>query len=119
MGPVVVMNSTMRVRPQSRYRVTFWAKTTSPDAAIRTNYYAGAELDFPQFAIPLTPDGEWHQYEQILPTGAFSAGVNPALRFWVLGTPQIVCLDDVEVEELEVTGKGRRPVIQVGKLKTQ
>ena len=119
MGPVVVMNSTMRVRPQSRYRVTFWAKTTSQDAAIRTNYYAGADLDFPQFAIPLTPDGEWHQYEQILPTGAFSAGVNPALRFWVLGTPQIVCLDDVEVEELEVTGKGRRPVIQVGKLKTQ
>lgn len=118
MGPVVVCNNTMRVRPQSQYRVTFWAKTTSPQAVIRTNYYQGPSYDFPQFGVPLTADGQWHPYEQILPTGSFPASVVPMLRFWVLDTPQAVILDDVEVTPLEV-GTPVEPPVTVGQMEAR
>lgn len=110
-GPVVVVNDTFRLHPNSSYRVSFWAKTTSPGAAVRCNFYAGAAYDFPQTAIDLAPDGQWHQYETILPTGDFPWGVRPALRFWVMDHPQVVWLDDVAVQAIVVPPKPELPVV--------
>lgn len=114
MGPVVIANNTLRVRPNTRYRVSFWARTDSPQAAVRTNFYAGADLDFPQLAIPLEADGDWRRYTTPLSVGAFAPGVNPALRFWVLGEEQTVWLDDVEVEPVQPEKVLPQPEITIG-----
>ena len=112
----VLSNRTMRVRPRSKYLVSFWARTTTPEAALRTNFYAGAKLDFPQFAIPLKPDGEWHRYDQALPVGELHSGVNPGLRFWVLAKPSIVYLDDVKVEAIGPSAATAQPAVKIGQL---
>lgn len=110
MGPVVVTNDTFRLQPKGSYRVSFWARTESPGAEVRTNFYSGASYDFPQTAVDLAPDGQWHQYEAVLPTGPFPWGVRPALRFWVMDRPQIVWLDDVEVQLLDTPATSEPPV---------
>jgi len=114
-GPVVASNSTMRLEPNSKYRVTFWAKSTDPRAAIRTNLYINGEMDFPQIGIPIAANGQWARYTTVLETGAFPLNLNPALRFWVLGDEQIVHLDDVEMQAMGDTPRAVVPV-QLGKL---
>lgn len=100
MGPVVVSNNTLRLTPGHNYRVSFWARTDSAAAALRTNFFLSAQYDFPQFGVSILPGEQWRRYEQVLPVGDFPPGMNPALRFWALGQPQTVYLDDVEVEDL-------------------
>lgn len=113
-SPVVISNNTLRVHPNSRYRVSFWARTESPQAAVRTNFYDGREHDFPQLAIPIEADGRWRRYTVELSVGAFPQHVNPALRFWVLGEEQTVWLDDVEVEPVEPRPAPPQPQVSVG-----
>lgn len=115
-GPAVITNGTFRVEPGSQYRVSFWVRTATPGAAVRTNFYSGATYDFPQVAIPLQSDGQWRRYQQVLPTGQFPAGVRPALRLWVLGKPQVVWVDDVDVEPVKVAAPPPVPVT-VGELR--
>ncbi len=100
MGPAVISNSTMRLIPNSQYRVTFLAKSTDPQATVRTNFYAGAEVDFPQAAVPINNDGQWHQHTVNLPVGEFSMGIRPALRLWVLDKEQTLYIDDITVEKV-------------------
>lgn len=96
-GPVVMQTASMRVQPNARYRLSFWARTTSPKAVVRTNLYRGPEYDFPQVALPVPGDGQWHRLETDLTTGPFPEAIRLLLRLWVLGEPQTVYIDDVEL----------------------
>jgi hypothetical protein len=109
-GTLVTTNRTMRLLPQSTYRVRFWARTQTLGAALTTNFYHGAEYDFPQAVVPLTPDGQWHEYAVDLPTRDFPPAVTPELRFWVLGRAQRVDLDDISVELIHTTPQAQSPV---------
>ncbi len=112
MPPVGLSNATLRVRPNAHYRITFWARTDSPRAQVRTNFYAGARYDFGQLAVPLITGNQWRRYSVVLAVGDFPPEVNPALRFWVLGEEQTVLLDDVEVEAID--GAAQEPPVVVG-----
>lgn len=114
MGPAVASNASMRLQPNSRYRVSFWAKSESARAQVRTNIYADGKYDFPQYAIPVNTGGQWRQFSTILTTGAFPPNINPALRLWVLGDEQVVYVDDVELVPLDEAPQG--PPVQMGTL---
>ena len=102
-GPVVLSTGSMRITPETRYRLTCWARTSSPEAVLRTNLYADATYDFPQLALPVPSDGQWHQLTAELKAGAFPPDVRPVLRFWVLGGAVTIDLDEVAL--VPVDGK--------------
>ena len=107
-GPSVATSLALAPLPGSQYRVTFWAKALTDPCTIRWNFFHSAPLDFPQAAVPLTADGEWHQYETTLPVGAFPAHQQPRLRLWVVGGTETALVDDVSA-----TPTGQRPVPRV------
>ncbi len=97
-GHSLVSTAQVDVRPEENHRVRFWARTEAPGAKLNLNFYAGADYDFLHIAVDLVPDGQWHQYEIVLPAGHFPPWVHPALRLWVYHTAGPVWVDDVEME---------------------
>ena len=101
----------MGITPNTRYLLTFWAKTVSGRGLVRCNLYGGQSYDFPQVAVEVTSDGDWHKYEVVVESGEFvkfdarqSAfaspdAVIPALRVWTLGERQRTYVDDVSLRE--------------------
>ena len=86
--------------PDSTYAVRLSAKTSTPGVALRTNFYADAKFDFPQVAIPLKADGQWHRYETQIATKASPPHVQPYFRLWLVGKPATVLVDDISVTPL-------------------
>lgn len=99
-GISLLANGSLRVVPQARYRLKFWARTSTPGLSIRANFYFDARYDFPQIPIPLTADGAWHEYLVTLPTGDFPLSIQPVLRLWLIDQAGTVEIDDVSVERL-------------------
>ena len=97
-GYALLSSSLLKVEPDSRYRVSFWAKTLEGDGLVRINFYGGPKFDFQQVPVDLVDDGRWHRYEVEVPTGAFPEGVSPYFRLWAIGRPQKVLVDDITVE---------------------
>ena len=95
--PAVISNGAIAVRPETEYRLSFWARTQTQGAAVRTNFYSGPQYDFGQEAVPLAADGQWHRYEATVRAGRFPPSVRPLFRLWALGTPQVIDLDDIEL----------------------
>lgn len=93
------------VRPNTRYSLKLWAMTRTPGATLIANFYVDANYDFHHVSIPLKADGQWHEYQADVPTGAFPATVRPSLRLWVYHHPGPVWVDDVELKQ---TGTERR-----------
>jgi hypothetical protein len=112
-GPSVITNLALAPPPGSQYRVTFWAKALTDPCTIRSNFFHSAPLDFPQVGVPLTADGQWHQYALTLTVGAFPPHQQPRLRLWVVGGTETALIDD-----LAATLTGQRPlprvVVEVG-----
>ncbi|MBI2302707.1 MAG: hypothetical protein HYU66_27690 [Armatimonadetes bacterium] len=100
-----------RVEPNSHYRVTCWARTTSAGAVVRSNLFDGATYDFGQVGLPVPPDGHWHQLSADLPAGSFPATAHPYLRFWLLGPAAKVWLDDVTFERLDGAAAAAVPAV--------
>ena len=101
----------MSITPNTRYLLTFWAKTVSGRGLVRCNLYGGQGYDFPQVAVEVASDGDWHEYEVLIESGQFvkfdarrSAFASPnvvipALRIWTLGERQRTYVDDVSLRE--------------------
>ena len=113
-GPVLAANGSMGVTADTDYRVTFWARTETPGASIRSNFYISGDYDFPQAATELIADGQWHRYETIRHVGRFPPDGRPALRLWVLGEPQTVWLDDVSAEPVTARPQAAEMTVQFG-----
>ncbi len=103
-GFSLITNRTLRLRPNGRYKVSFYAKVLEGEGYVRTNFYEEG-YDFLQVGIPLINDGEWHRYEVELTTGDFPPSVQPYFRLWAIEKPQVVLIDDVEVTPLQGGGK--------------
>ena len=99
--------------PNAVYEVAFWAKCTSGEGEVYTNFYATEPgCDFPHIISPVPTDGEWHRIRAEVPTGDFRArsqqpgvftrsqGVAPALRLWTYQKAQKTYVDQVEVRLL-------------------
>jgi hypothetical protein len=99
--------------PNAVYEVTYWAKCTSGEGEVLTNFYSTEPgCDFRHVISPLPSDGEWHQIRVEVPTGDFPArdqqtgvfarnrGVAPALRLWTYRKTQKTYVDQVEVKRL-------------------
>lgn len=100
-GHALLTNDSLRTVPNSKYRVSFYAKVLEGKGLLRTNFYWGPEYDFEQIVIPLINDGQWHKYEVEVPTGYFPPHIHPYFRLWAIGNPQVVLVDDVEVIPLQ------------------
>jgi|GEM_PF-761220 len=98
----------MDIQPNTRYKISFWAKAPTGPATVMVNFYAGGSYDFQQIPVKVEQGDEWKYYEITVPTGKFPKGakggrffaspaVIPCLRIWVLGEPQEVYIDDVGV----------------------
>ena len=98
--PAVISNGAVMVTPESSYRLTFWARTSTPGAFARTNFFAGPEYDFHQEQVDLDPDGKWRRYETTVQAGKFPPSVQPVFRLWALGQPQTVEIDDLELRPI-------------------
>jgi len=97
-GHALLSNAQVGVQPREQYRLKLWARTETPGAALKINFYASGEYDFSQMTQEVPSDGQWHQYEVSVPTGDFPAGVYPALRVWVYYHPGPVWVDDLQLE---------------------
>lgn len=100
-GFSLLTNQSIRVTPNSRYKVSFYAKVLEGKGVLRTNFYWDERYDFEQVVVPLINDGEWHKYEVEVPTGDFPLDIHPYFRLWAIGSPQVVLVDDVEVVPLQ------------------
>ncbi|MBC7327133.1 carbohydrate binding domain-containing protein [bacterium] len=101
MGHSLITNDSLRVLPNSKYKVSFYAKVLEGNGLLRTNFYFDPKYDFEQIVVPLINDGNWHKYEVEVPTGDFPQNVHPYFRIWAIGSPQVVLIDDVEVFPLQ------------------
>jgi len=103
----------LAVTPNTVYEVSFWAKCTSGEGEVHTNFYAAEPgCDFPHVISTIPADGGWHQVRIEVPTGDFRAGgqepgvftrsqgVAPALRLWTYRKTQKTYVDQVEVRPL-------------------
>jgi hypothetical protein len=88
------------VRPNSKYRVAFWAKSKGAESFVNVNLFADG-YDFPHTGAQVSADGEWHRYEMTATTGEYPLSVRPALRFWVYKQAVPMWLDDVEMKAVE------------------
>jgi len=95
--PVVISNGAIAVQPETEYRLSFWARTQTQGASVRANFYSGPQYDFGQEAVPLAADGQWHRCEATVRAGRFPPSVRPVFRLWVLGRPQVIDVDDLEL----------------------
>jgi len=99
--------------PNAVYEVSFWAKCTSGEGEVYTNFYATEPgCDFPHIISPIPVDGEWRHIRTEVPTGGFrtrnqrpgvfsrSEGIAPALRLWTYQKAQKTYVDQVEVRRL-------------------
>jgi hypothetical protein len=102
-GICLLSSNTMAFRPNSAYRLKFWARTTTPGAFVQSNLYYDATYDFPQLGTTLNADGNWHEYTVDLTTRAFPPTVNPSLRLWLINKASVVYLDDITLEPLSET----------------
>ncbi|MFQ6096901.1 MAG: hypothetical protein ACE5O2_04180, partial [Armatimonadota bacterium] len=118
MGTRVVLNRSMLIEPKREYRLTFWAKTETPGASVRTNLYSGARFDFPQIDVPLTADGRWHEYEVALVSGEFPPDVKPYLRLWIINKAQLVYIDDVSLAPMRQAPGAPRAEVAVGEVES-
>lgn len=100
-GNSLITNDSLRVTPNAKYRVSFYAKVLEGEGLLRTNFYFGQGYDFEQMVIPLINDGHWYKYEVEVPTGDFPPDIHPYFRLWAIGSPQVVLVDDVEVVPLQ------------------
>ncbi len=105
-GPRVTLCRTGVPLPDTEYRLRFQARTTAPGAALRANFYAGADCDFPQVRVPLTADGKWHSYETKLPGGPIPDGAAPRLRLWTLPGCGPLSVDEIVLEAMIPEGDG-------------
>ncbi len=98
----VALASTNRVivRPNSRYRVAFWARSNGTGGQVSVNFYSEG-YDFLHAGADLAKDDQWHRYEVEATTGAFPFPLSPALRLWVYKLAGPVWIDDVEVKPIE------------------
>ncbi|MBM3473908.1 MAG: hypothetical protein FJX75_11615 [Armatimonadetes bacterium] len=103
----------LNLAPNAVYEVTYWAKCTSGDGEVHTNFYSTEPgCDFRHVISPVPTDGEWHQIQAEVTTGDFPArdqqtgvfarnrGVAPALRLWTYRKAQTTYVDQVEVKRL-------------------
>ena len=98
-------NREMALDPNTRYKLTFWARCLSEKGLLHTNLYRGRGHDFEQIRTELPGDGKWHRYTVRLRTGQYPppgkgvfappSRIFPALRLWCLGMDQVVHVDDV------------------------
>jgi len=100
-GYSLITNDSLKVAPNSKYKVSFYAKVLEGKGLLRTNFYWDQRYDFEQIVVPLINDGQWHQYEVEVPTGDFPPNIHPYFRLWAIGSPQVVLVDDVEVVPLQ------------------
>ena len=100
-GFSLITNDSLKVEPNSRYKLSFYAKVLEGKGLLKANFYWNEKYDFEQIAIPLINDGEWHKYEVEVPTGFFPSEIHPFFRLWAIGSPQVVLVDDVEVSPLQ------------------
>jgi hypothetical protein len=98
--PAVISNGALMVEPETTYQVVFWARTSTPGALVRSNFYSGPQYDFAQEQINLAADGQWHRYEATVQAGKFPPSVRPVFRLWALGKPQTIDIDDVELKPM-------------------
>ena len=101
------VNREMALDPNTKYKLTLWARCTSEKGLLRADLYAGAGYDFNDAVTLLPGDGKWHRYEVELSTGAFPpppppgkvfvqpSRIFPSLRLWCLNDDQVVHVDDV------------------------
>ncbi|MCX7599895.1 MAG: hypothetical protein N2512_13670, partial [Armatimonadetes bacterium] len=97
-GFSLAATSSVAPAPNSTYRVSFWARTETPNTYINLNFYSGERYDFKHVGVTPISDGQWHRYEIEVPTGDFPPTVRPDLRIWVYHLPGPVWIDDVEVQ---------------------
>ena len=100
-APSVIANGSLTVQPGAAYRLTFWARSTTPGAELRANFFSGPKHDFQQETIPIQADGTWRQYGATVRTGKFPPSVRPAFRLWALGRPQTIDVDDLSLKPLK------------------
>lgn len=100
-GHSLITNDSLKVAPNSNYKVSFYAKVLEGKGLLRTNFYWDQRYDFEQIVVPLINDGQWHRYEVEVPTGDFPPNIHPYFRLWAIGSPQVVLVDDVEVVPLQ------------------
>jgi len=103
------VNREMALEPNSKYKLTFWARCTSEKGRLNTNLYWGHGYDFLHVPVDLPGDGQWHRYEVELRTGGYPpptrkifarpSRIFPALRLWCIGFEQVVDVDDVCLTE--------------------
>jgi hypothetical protein len=101
-GFSLITNDSLKVIPNAKYKVSFYAKVLEGKGLLRTNFYWNEKYDFEQVVVPLINDGEWHRYEVEVPTGYFPPEINPFFRLWAIGSSQVVLVDDIEVSPLQV-----------------
>ena len=102
--------------PNATYVLRFYAKTQTPGAGLRTNFYAEAKYDFPQVPVPLQADGKWHRYETKIRTGQFPPTVRPHFRLWLIGRPMQVAIDDLSLRP--TTPEAAGPAVEFGEPET-
>ncbi|MBI3923425.1 MAG: hypothetical protein HY318_18535, partial [Armatimonadetes bacterium] len=99
-APALLANNSIRVRPKTAYRVTYWAKTLKGSPDVRVNFFNGPTFDFEQVPYGVPPDGKWHRFECTLSGHDFPPGTPLAFRIWTLSGNCAVLIDDVEVAPL-------------------